>query len=152
MEPKRSLGPGQKPEVRAKYVHMLAEDHSTWTAFLYGHPEEFDEVWYDVHVGQPMAVPAGSPDYLRAVADGVSRKRIDVVAVSGGVWYVIEVKKHANMESVGQVITYRDLFVKEFDLVGPCHARVIGTTCDGDILDTAKSMNVEVIALEGVTP
>lgn len=131
---------------------MLAEDHATWTGFLSRFPNEFEEIWYDVHVGQAMPVPEGSPDYLRSVAAGVSRKRIDVIARRGKVTYIIEVKKHANMESIGQVITYWDLFLKEFEFPGQVRGMIIATTADADIGVTASRQGVGVVSLEGVTP
>lgn len=147
----RSLGPGEKPVVRRKYVHMLPKDFATWTAFLQYEPDWLKEIWYDVHVGRPMDVPEGSPDYMKVVADGVSRKRIDVIGRTKNGLYIIEVKPHANMEAIGQVVTYTDLFVKEFTIKGPVQALIISKTCDADILETAQSQNVKIITLEGVT-
>ena len=147
----RSLGPGEKPVVRHRYVHMLPEDHTTWTAFLQSEHNDLDEVWYDVHVGRPMHVPSGSPSYMQDVVDGVSRKRIDVVGRVGSGLYIIEVKPHANMVAIGQVITYTNLFIEEFTIHGPVQALIVATTCDADILDIAKRQNVKIIALEGVT-
>jgi len=151
MRTDRLLGPGEKPQVRKRYVHMMHEDYATWTAFMQSEQNKLDEVWYDVHVGRPMAVPAGSPSYMQDVVDGVSRKRIDVVARVGHGIFIIEVKPHANMEAIGQVVTYTNLFVWEFVITGPVNAMIVATTCDADILDTAKMQNVKIIALEGVT-
>lgn len=147
----RELGDGEKPKAKSRYVHMLNEDYATWSEFLKGEWNLLDEVWYDVHVGRPMHVPAGSPAYMKDVVDGISRKRIDVIGRQGKGIFVIEVKPHANMESIGQVLTYTDLFIKEFKIHGPVQAMVVATTCDADILDIANLYNVKIIALEGVT-
>jgi hypothetical protein len=146
----RSLGVGEKPIVRVKYTHMLKEDYATWSAFLESDIIRLDEVWYDVHVGREMAVPPGSPEYMLAVVSGISRKRIDVVGRSGGTIYIIEVKPHANMEAIGQVITYRELFVKEFEISGPVRMLVVSQTSDADILKTAQDLQVKVIPMKGV--
>lgn len=147
----RSLGVGERPVIKAKYAHMLPEDHATWTLYLKKQPGELHEIWYDVHVGQPMAVPKGAPEYMKNVVDGVSRKRIDVVGRTGTNFYIIEVKPHANMEAVGQVITYALLFANEFEVRGPVKPMIVATTCDRDILQIAQNQNVKIIALEGVT-
>lgn len=73
------LGPGQIPVIRSSYTHMLAEDMDVWRRYLNREGHLIDQVWYDVHVGTPVAVPEGSPEFLTAVAMGVTRKRIDVV-------------------------------------------------------------------------
>lgn len=148
---KRSLGPGEKPKVQHKYPHMLPEDHGTWTAFIVGRYIELDEVWYDVHVGRPMPVPPGSPSFMKNVVDGISRKRIDVVGRAREGVYIIEVKPHANMEAVGQVVTYSNLFVEEFEITGAVQAVIVATSCDADILETANRLNVKIVAIKGVT-
>jgi hypothetical protein len=147
---KRVLGPGEEPVVRRRYVHMLPEDHEAWTEFLKSERNELDEVWYDVHVGEPMHVPAGSPAYMKDVVDGVSRKRIDVVGRLGQGVFVIEVKPFANMTALGQVVTYTNLFISEFEIHGPVQAMIVAMECDRDILETAQRMNVKIIATRGV--
>lgn len=147
----RRLPAGEKPGVKLKYVHMWQKDYATWTAFLQSEWCEFEEVWYDVHVGRAMAVPVGAAWYMNQVAEGVSRKRIDVVGRMGKALYIIEVKPEANIKGVGQVVTYRDLFNKEFFWPGPVLGMMVATRCDCDILDTANKEGIEIIALEGVT-
>jgi hypothetical protein len=147
----RTLGPGQRPIVKAKYPHLWKKDYDTWTAFLRSEHNDFEQVWYDVHVGAPMHVPAGSPAFMKNVVDGVSRKRIDVVARQGKRLWIIEVKPEANMKGIGQVVTYKKLFVKEFRITESVKAMIIATTCDRDVLKTAEDLNVTIIALEGVT-
>ncbi len=147
----RHLANGRPPEVRAKYEHIWQKDYATWTAFLESEWNTFEEVWYDVHVGRAMAVPLGSPEFMQKVVDGVSRKRIDVVGRIGSLLFVIEIKPEANMKGIGQVVTYRNLFVKEFEIPGPVQAMIVATTCDADILDVANEQGVLIIALEGVT-
>lgn len=151
LQTNRSLGPGEKPEVRAKYVHLWQKDYATWTAFLQSKAMNLEEVWYDVHVGRPMDVPKGSPEYMQDVVDGVSRKRIDVVGRVGAGLFIIEIKPEANMKAIGQVVTYTNLFIQEFTITGPVQAMIVATTCDADILETAQRQNVKIIALEGVT-
>lgn len=147
----RKLGPGEKPEVKQKYVHMMPEDMATWTKYLQSEWNDLDRVWYDVHVGRSMNVLAGQPDYMQKVVDGVSRKRIDVVAARGDDYMIIEVKPEANMEAIGQVVTYSQLFVMEFKLSRGVKLRIISKTCDADIHEIAEKLYVEVIALEGTT-
>ena len=144
------LGPGQAVDVRVRYPHMLEEDAKVWREYLERGLSRFNEVWYDVHVGVAMAVPPDAPGYMKAVVDGVSRKRIDVVGLVGLEWVVVELKGHGNMQSIGQVVTYRDLFKKEFGLTGGVRAMIICGSADRDILQTAERMGVEIIALHGV--
>jgi len=129
---------------------MLPADWSTWTQFLESGLMRIDELWYDVHVGRPIDLPDDSPDFLIKVAMGVSRKRIDVVARCRDVIHIVEVKPHANMESVGQIITYRNLFMAEFDIWQKIIGTVVAKTADADILDTALKQGVVIYPMDGV--
>ncbi len=130
---------------------MMPEDYATWTEYLGRNEGLFEEVWYDVHVGRAMPLPPEAPEWMVKVVDGVSRKRIDVVARSGNVLRIIEVKNLANMESLGQVLTYRTLFSNEYEVFGPVLPMVIAMRADLDIMETASALGVVVVALEGVT-
>ncbi len=147
----RSLGPGEKPVVRTKYAHMLTEDHAAWTAFLQSEWNLLDEVWYDVHVGVPMALPKDSPNYMRAVVEGVSRKRIDVVGRENRNLWIIEVKPFANMTAIGQVVTYARLFNREFEMALLAQPMIVSKTLDRDILEIGEHLGVKMLALDGVT-
>jgi len=147
----RSLGPGVPPEVRIKYPHMLSEDHAAWTAFIESEWNMLDEVWYDVHVGAPMDLPRDSPNYMKAVVDGVSRKRIDVVGRDRGMLWIIEVKPFANMTAIGQVVTYAKLFNQEFDISPPALPMIVSMTLDRDILEIGEHLGVKMLSMDGVT-
>ena len=147
---RRDLVGGGIPDVRHKYVHMLPKDRATWTMFLEMDLIDLDEVFYDVHVGRPMIIPEGSPEYMLRVVQGVSCKRIDVVARTGKFYRIIEVKPHANMESVGQVITYKRLFEEEYNIDGPVLPVIVSQTCDADIIATAEEQGVKLYPMMGV--
>jgi len=138
------LGPGRKPMIMPHYPHMMAEDVAVWTTFLEQEPNYFDEVWYDVHVGQPASLPVGAPDYLTRVSDGVTRKRIDVVARSGERYFVIEIKPYGNMVALGQALAYHRLFCLEYPRCFPAIACVVCNAIDMDIKSTFQEQLVVV--------
>jgi len=114
---------------------MLFEDVEVWTRFLQGDHPTIYEVWYDVHVGEPMGVPPGSAPAIAAVAAGVSRKRIDAICrVDGGHW-IVEVKPFGNMVALGQALGYWGLVMKEFVLDGRVWPCVVCDTIDRDLRD-----------------
>jgi len=123
---------------------MLFEDVEVWTRFLEAeHPEIF-ELWYDVHVGEPMKVPPGVRPEIVAVAAGVSRKRIDVICrVDGGFW-VVEIKPFGNMVALGQALGYWGLVMKEFVLEGRVWPVVVCDTVDPDLKDHFTEFGVTV--------
>jgi len=129
-----------------KYPHMMPSDHQTWSRALELLSGRMRRVWYDVHVGQAVEVPAGAPDYLHRVAAGVTRKRIDVVADLGAGLWVIEVKSWGSHQAIGQARLYYDLFVKEFEVGVPVYGVVVCDQVDPDIVATAQGMGVQLWA------
>jgi len=138
------LGHSQKPIVMAHYPHMLPKDRRIWTAFLEAGVVEIKEVWYDVHVGQGVLLPVGSSDLDRRIRDGITRKRIDVVARVGDQFWVVEVKPRADMYGLGQVLTYVRLFMREFATVEEVVPVIVCNEADLDLLDEFKEFSVMV--------
>jgi hypothetical protein len=140
-----ALPQGQAPAVMARYPHMLREDAETWTRFLDMKAHGFTRVWYDLHVGDAVQPQAGSPSFLAAVADGVTRKRIDAVALQRDRLWVIEVKPYASMTALGQAITYLDLFRRSYPVSLPCRAAVVCDQIDPDVEYTAERLGVTLL-------
>ncbi len=141
-----SLGVSQKPVVMPTYPHMLAEDVAVWSRYLESPLVRIDEVWYDVHVGKPVDVGSDASDMDRRIAAGVTRKRIDVVALVGDVFWVIEVKPRADMMAVGQAVSYPRLFVQEFEPRRGVLGVIICDEVDADIVSICEELGVVVIA------
>lgn len=127
------------------YPHMMAEDTIVWTKFLESEFIKIFEVWYDVRVGNSVLVEGVHDDLTRRIADGLTRKRIDVVArVEGAVW-VIEVKPRANMYAIGQVISYQRLFEKEHTVLGGLIPVIICADYDADLVSEFDEFGVLVL-------
>lgn len=136
---------GQKPIVMPHYPHMMAMDTEVWSMYLADPVVPIDEVWYDIHVGEP-AKTTGGPGTLEArIAAGVTRKRIDAICrVNGGYW-VVEIKPFGSMFALGQVLSYLRLFVREFrppEIVLPV---IVCFEADPDVIPEFKSRGVLVI-------
>ncbi len=142
------LGLGQKPIVMPSYPHMLSEDTAVWSKYLASPVAPLLEVWYDVHVGRAVPLPAGSSDMERRIAAGITRKRIDVVArVAAGLW-VIELKPFASMQALGQILSYHRLFVDEYRPAGEVRAVIICSHVDDDLLAEFEGLGLVVITVE----
>ncbi|MBA7554600.1 hypothetical protein ES705_47226 [subsurface metagenome] len=138
---------GQKPIVMPSYPHMLTEDTDVWTAYLKAPLVPITEVWYDLHVGEPVT-PVDAADILGArIAAGISRKRIDVVAkVDRGYW-VIEVKPFAGMLAVGQILSYTRLFISEYLPAEEVWPVIICLNADPDLISNYEAYGIVVITV-----
>jgi len=139
------LGQGQKPIVMVHYPHMLAEDTAAWTRFLKSAVIEIDEVWYDLRVGQSVAIPQGASDMEQRIADGLTRKRIDAVCRVAGGFMVVEVKPYANMVALGQALTYSRLFSQEYEVSGDVLPVIVCDGVDQDLIDEFDEFGILVL-------
>lgn len=140
-----SLGPGQKPNIRPRYPHMLAEDIAVWTKFLKTDAHRIKECWYDVRVGQAVLLGVGASDIEQRIAGGLTRKRIDVIALVEGGYWVVEVKPYVNMYALGQILTYVRLFAAEFDIPGELTPVLVCDAYDEDLLDEFEEFGILVL-------
>jgi hypothetical protein len=123
----------------------LQEDTEVWSRFLAASPQKIDRVWYDVRVGEAIPGSFVADPMKRRIADGVLKKRIDVVCKVGGGYWVVEIKPVADMQALGQIQTYTRLFLKEFKPDGECWPVIVADTADPDILSTAFDAGVLVM-------
>jgi len=127
------------------YPHMLAEDTAVWSKYLASPLVPIKELWYDVHVGAGIPLPADASDMDRRIAAGISRKRIDVVCRVGGGFWVVEVKPRANMVALGQVLTYTRLFIAEYRPMAEVWPVIVCDSADEDLVAEFDELGVAVI-------
>ena len=139
------LGVSMKPVVMPSYPHMLAEDIGVWTEYLKAWIVPIKELWYDVHVGQAVILPAGAGEMELKVSAGVSRKRIDVICKVGGGYWVVEVKPMGSMLALGQVLSYTRMFVAEYSPDGQVWGVVVCYHADPDLIDDFELAGVGLI-------
>ena len=138
------LGEPDPPRVLPCYPHMLFEDCAVWSRWLAANAHRLTGVWYDVHVGRPMAVPPDLQPLMIDVAAAVSRKRIDVVARTPTERWVIEVKPYGNYTALGQAVVYSRLFSLEHPGGLPVVPMVVCAQIDPDLPDDYARLHVRV--------
>jgi len=142
------LGPGREPLLRPHYPHMLAEDNAVWSAFLTKNYDRLQEVWYDVRVGTPVELAPEASEMEKRIAAGLTRKRIDVVALVEGAFWVIEVKPYASMLALGQALSYARMFALQYQVPGRVVPVIVCDTADGDLLDEFEELGIMVLVNE----
>ncbi len=141
-----SLGLGGRAVVSPAYPHMLGEDTAVWTRFLESGDFQIQEVWYDVHVGAEVKGDWPGDSVNARIARGVTRKRIDVVAIVDGVLWVIEVKPIAMHFAIGQVLAYESLFITEYEPELLTWPVIVCDTVDEDVVPLCERLGVVVVA------
>jgi len=97
-----------------KYPHLRAEETLIWNRFIDKYPDYFQKVAYDVTIGTPSMPPGELEENYKRMWEYLTKKKIDVVGVSMDKAYVIEIEPNADIRTIGEVISKRDLFREEY--------------------------------------
>lgn len=112
--------------------------------WLTEHGADYDRFAFSVRVGTGLAP---DPEHLPGVQRNTvfsTRKRIDVLAWQGPQPYIIEVKERVNPAALGQLQTYRHLWMEENpDALTP-RLIAIGRTSDPDTIRILNANGVDI--------
>lgn len=97
-----------------RFTHMMGGDIPTWRAFIRDHSAAFDEVVYDLHVGSGANIQFTRDPNVLAWGKSLTQLRIDVLARHAGNLTIVEVRRLPGVSSIGQLIAYQSLFVRDY--------------------------------------
>lgn len=100
-------------ERRHRYPHMLPADVEIWDRFIDTHPGFFDAVDYDYHVGDGVEVDPDWPPEIQMMAKTLSQRKIDVLGFNDGGLSIVELKPWPGVGAIGQLLSYRELYIKD---------------------------------------
>lgn len=112
--------------------------------FLLRHLDEFDAISFSVRVGQGLTA---NPEHLTGVQQSTvfsTRKKIDMLGWQGPTPVIMEVKQHVTPAVLGQLRTYRHLFLEEYPDAREPRLVAIGRSSDDDTLRVLASEGVDV--------
>jgi hypothetical protein len=100
-------------KTRYKYPHMKPNDIVIWERFLKKYPNAYNSVQYDFPVGDPPPFNPLGNNGEDLNQDILYRLKIDVIGKLGGKKDIIEIKPNAGPSSIGQLKSYRALFLRD---------------------------------------
>lgn len=103
---------------RNSYPHMSVADTQIWNRFLAKFPDAYERVQYDFHVGNPPPFNPLLDDGTDANQDMLYKLRIDVLGHNGANIDVIEIKPNAGASAIGQLTSYKKLYVRDEEPTG----------------------------------
>lgn len=104
-----------KYEKKPWYPNMKEAESGIWERFMAKYPDAYDQVVYNLKLGNGADIPEGTDE---AIANGfkqLTQHKIDVVGFKGDKIDIIELKQYAGTAAVGQVVGYRELYMKHID-------------------------------------
>ena len=88
----------------------MPRDVPLWEEFLLQYGDDYDSFTYDLHVGAGTDPGPRLETNLRQMAIALTQKRIDAVALKDGLTTLFEVKPHAGLSALGQILGYGELW------------------------------------------
>jgi len=102
-------------EKRYRYPHLTEADKAIWDAFIEEHPDFFDEVEYDVLVGEGREPDPEDPEFIKRIVTYITKYKIDVVGYKDGTVSLVEIKPYAAASALGQLFVYRSLYERDIN-------------------------------------
>jgi hypothetical protein len=99
--------------VQIQYPGMTFVESEIARAWIGRHGAEYDEILFNVRLGEGQDVGPEYPEEIRRMARLLTQKRADMVARDGRVVDLIEVKVRIAFPVIGQLLGYRGLWQRE---------------------------------------
>lgn len=106
---------------RKHYTHLLPPDAELLAAYILSRPDHYDNMDFDVKVGQGADPGTSFAPTIRQMAIQLSQRRIDCVAVTDTRIDIIEVTLRAGLTSLGQLLAYPRLYTSTYNPALPVH-------------------------------
>ncbi|NVM56475.1 MAG: hypothetical protein HWN66_22445 [Candidatus Helarchaeota archaeon] len=132
-------------ELRYQYPHLIGEDTEVWERFVSKFPKKFDSVDYDIKVGlgaDTSPIPDESDKKYWAT---LTKKRIDVIGFKNDFVTIVEVKKRATLFTLGQILGYRFLYLKEHPELHVVKTLIVCDTISQDDIDVLNHYGIDFI-------
>lgn len=97
-----------------RFPHMYGAESEIWRRWLKKYRRTNERYEYDVHVGRLWPEHEVIPEKWRRGAASVYQKRIDVVGFRPDTITIYEVKPHAGLGALGQILGYLSLYEEDF--------------------------------------
>ena len=126
---------------------MYGAEAALWDQWLKLHGEDYARFMYDVHVGRPWPDHLVMPERWRKGAEAVYLKRIDVVGYQPGVITVFEVKPHAGLGALGQILGYLTLYEDQFGPPEELRGAIVTELVDPNVEKILEDHGIELFVI-----
>lgn len=129
------------------YPHLMPEDVAVWERFIEQFPDMYESCQYDVLVGTVPDFVKDNPDPAIQKQANLYQKKIDVVGLVQDQIDIIELKPRCTMSTIGQVLGYKHLYIRDY--LPPADPKAI-VICGGttpDVGEFASASGVQIVVV-----
>jgi len=123
---------------------MLDQDAPVLTAYLKELGARYTSVQFDVRIGTGRDPGPDFEDNIRQMGLDLSRRRIDALGHKPSSVDIIEVTNAAGVTALGQLIAYRELYIKHHAPTTPPTAILAARTLQTDMQPAYKAAGIEL--------
>lgn len=126
---------------------MPTGDYEIWFRYRQELVGMFDEIFFNVRIGEPTPFPADTPPEMIVMVQALSRRRIDVAARNKDHWLLVELKLNAGTEALGQILLYKALWELDPPDHKPVSLAIVSDRANKDLILGCKYYNVSLIVV-----
>ncbi len=130
--------------IRKWFPERTPQESTIIRDFLLAHGHEYDKFYFSVRVGQGLSPDPTHDPAVQWNTTYSTRKRIDLLLFSGGKPTIGEVKQRIGPGVLGQLRTYRQLYLEDHPESDPPTLIAIGRMSDDDTLRVLQGEGVSV--------
>ena len=130
---------------RGRFPHLLPGEVRVWRAFLRSYEDRWETFVYDVHVGEG-SLPQEDPSSVFAQNfKWLTKKRIDVIGWNRDQPTIFEVRARASLPLMGQLIGYKELWMRDNPTSKPPLLIMVCETCPPDDKGVMENQGISVV-------
>lgn len=135
-----------------KYPRMAQTESDVTRAWIRKFGRDYDDLFFQVPLGQGRTARDDDPAYLQQLALDLSRQRADIIAWHGNAVDIIEAKDRATAGAMGQLLSYRSLWLKEHPETPVARLLVIAREVSLDVMHVYRENGIEfeIVIPEGL--
>jgi len=134
-------------ELRHKYPHLIGDDTEVWNRFIQQYPDKFDTVDYDIKVGKGTGANTFTDETAKNYWIQLTQKRIDVIGYKNTIITIIEVKKRVGLHTLGQILGYRFLYLRENPDIKLVKTLIVCSSINEDDSDVLNNYGIDFIVV-----
>jgi len=126
---------------------MLDEDVPVWWEFLETWGYLFDRIYYDCLLGGPFYSEKQLQDPMLRMWRATTSKRADAIAELKDELWIIEVAYRPGLRAIGQLQTYRALWIRDPKILKPEKTILVCRALDPDFGDAASMYGISIFVM-----
>lgn len=130
---------------RNKYPGMAPLDQEIWERFIQANPSAFEEVAYNVAVGEGTPHDTVVSKETGGDINRLYQRKIDVIGKTKNNFVIVEIGPRATTAKIGQVQGYTALFKRDFSPTLPVASLVLTDELMPEMEFLGKEQNVGVL-------